>query len=116
MIRCIRQFAVVASVLLVASPALAQFRTHKDYGGYTYRTPTSTYSYRYNSGATYFRTGSIATYSARNGTSVYSYYTPTYRFDSFTNPRHGWYGSGYTNYRPSYSTYYRSYNYGRGTR
>lgn len=101
---------VVAGVLAAfVSPAMAQFRTHSDFGGYTYRTPSTTYMYRYDSGATYNRIGNFATYSANNGTTGNSYYAPTYRYDSFSNARQGWSGSGTTFYTPSYSTYSRTY-------
>ncbi|MDD5720616.1 MAG: hypothetical protein PHQ53_13110 [Candidatus Krumholzibacteria bacterium] len=91
---------------ILAAPAMAQFRTHADGGGYTYRSPSSTYMYRYDTGATYNRTGNFATYSANNGTTGYSCYAPAYRYDSFSNTRRGWSGSGVTPYAsPELTTY-----------
>jgi len=106
-----RRTLTTASLFLaiLAAPAMAQFRTHADGGGYTYRTPSSTYMHRYDTGATYNRTGNFATYSANNGTTGSSYYAPTYRYDSFSNPRKGWSGSGITPYAsPELSTYRRT--------
>lgn len=98
-----------ALVLAFTSIASAQYRPHRDYGGYTYRTPSSTYSYRYDTGATYNRMGNIATYSDNTGTYGTSVYTPSYRYDTFNNYREGWMGSGTTYYyTPTYS-YYRRY-------
>lgn len=93
-----------------AVPALAQTRVHSDGRGYTMQSPGTTYAYRYDSGATYLRTGNFASYSARNGTVGSSYYAPTYRSDSFSNSRLGWSGSGTTFYRPSSTTYSRTYS------
>lgn len=102
---------VAAIVAGLATPALAQFKTHKDGGGYTYRSPSSTYSYRYDTGSTYQRYGNGSWYSDRSGTSGSSYYGRGYRHDSFSNSSRGWSGSGSTFYKsPSYSTYRRSYN------
>lgn len=93
----------------LTAPAMAQYRTHLDFNGYTYRTPSSTFMHRYDTGATYFRTGNIATYSDNTGTTGSIYYAPAFRMDSFSNAREGWSGSGTTFYRPSFSTYGRTY-------
>lgn len=101
---------IVAGILAAfATRATAQTRIHSDLGGYTTRIGNSTYMYRYDSGATYNRIGNFATYSANNGTTGTSYYAPSFRYDSFSNPSQGWSGSGATFYNSGLSTYSRSY-------
>lgn len=99
--------------LAAPEKADAQTKIHSDLGGYTFRTGNSTYSYRYDTGATYHRIGNIATYRDNTGTTGYSQYGSTGRWDSFSNSRKGWTGSGFTPYRaPQWTTYRRNYTRG----
>jgi len=100
---------LIASIITgLSAPAFAGWKSHADGGGYTYRSPYSTYSHRYDSGATYHRSGRSAWYSDSSGTSGSSYYGRSYRYDSFSNPSRGWSGSGSTYYKsPTFSTYRR---------
>lgn len=78
---------------------------------YTYRSGSGRYTcmYRYDTGATYQRIGDYAAYSDRTGTLGWSYYGRGGRYDSFSNWRQGWTGSGYTPYRtPGLTTYRRT--------
>lgn len=103
----------ILPLLLAASNAFAQIKTHDDYGGYSIRTGNSVYSYR-NDGTqqTYHRFGNIGMYSDNAGTTGNSHYMNHGRYDSYSNSREGWSGSGFTPHsgRAGQSTYSRSYD------
>jgi len=106
-------FAGVLACFAFIGESQAQTWNHRDYGGYTYRSPSTdyTYSYRYDNGATYQKYGNYSTYSDNTGTTGSSFYGPSQRFDYYSNPSEGWTGSGSTYYyKPRYSGY-RRYRY-----
>lgn len=102
---------VALAMAALASPAAAQVIWHSDYGGYSIRAGNSVYSYR-NDGTSqdFHRFGNVGIYNDSAGTSGDIIYSPSGRYDTYSNSRRRWSGSGFTPYdNPSTSTYRRSY-------
>jgi hypothetical protein len=104
-----KTIAVCALAFLVAGVTYGQFTMHEDGRGYSMRSGNMVIQSRqpgYGTSSTHFRSGNLMFHDYDNGTTGTQIYTDSGRFDSWSNHRQGWQGSGYSPYSNQYGSPY----------
>jgi hypothetical protein len=97
----IAMFQKIAFRLVCATVVLGTGSVASAQWGHSRHNYGQPYSY------TYQRIGSVGFHNYSNGTTGTSIYSGGYRFDSFSNPRQGWQGSGVIRTQPPYYSSYQ---------
>lgn len=103
---------VVTFGFLGSSVAVCQTVWDADGQGYTIHAGNTMFRHRnpgYGAPSTHIRAGNTQFHNFNNGTQGTQIYTPTGRFDSWSNGQQGWSGQGYTPYENQYSNPYGGY-------